>query len=119
VARLRQVLRFGQTRNLCSGRLTLGALERQSAQQAGPVAHRSARAGALTPTPTRFKRGRSANVKDGDAAILNDAPAAYIDCNEDVTPALRPLNILASSYDKRPAPGAFSPRSPRGPPPIV
>jgi hypothetical protein len=118
-ARLRQVLRFGQTHNLCSGRLTLGALERQRAQQAGPVAQRPARAGSLAPTPMRITHGRSADADDEDAAIQDDAAAAHIDGNENVTPAFRALGVLASSYDKRPALGAFSPRSPRGPPRAV
>jgi hypothetical protein len=118
-ARLRQVLRFGQTRNLCSGRLTLGELERQRAQQAGPVAQHPARAGNLAPTPDRLTHERPADADDEDAAIQNDAAAAHIDANENVTPAFRPLGVLASSYDKRPALGAFSPRSPRGPPRAV
>ena len=118
-ARLRQVLRFGQTRNLCSNRLTLAALERQRAQQAGPLARRGAAAGTLAPVTARFARGRSADVNDEDAAIQNDAPAAHIDCNENVTPALRPLGVLANAYGRRPALGAFSPRSPRGPPRAV
>ena len=115
-ARLRQILRFGQTRSLCSTQLTLRALERQRAQQAGPVAHRSARADRLTLTPTGFKRDASDDVNDSDAVIQNDAPAKHIDGNEGVTPALRSLGILVSSYRKRQPLGAFSPRSPRGPP---
>jgi hypothetical protein len=118
-ARLRQVLRFGQNRNLCSSRLTLRALERQQAQQAGPVARRSTEADALAPTPTRFARGHSINVTDEDAAIQNDAPAAHIDCNENVTPALRSLGVLANAYERQPALGALSLRSSRGPPEMV
>lgn len=118
-ARLRRVMRLGQTRELCSSRLTLREFERQNASQAGPVAHRSARVRGLMPTPTRFKRGRSTNVSDSDAAIQNDTPAARFDCHDTATPALHPLGFLAGVYDRLPAPGAFSPRSPRGPPPRV
>lgn len=118
-ARLRQVLRFGQTRNLCSSRLTLAALERQRALQAGPVAHRGTPAGTLAPVNTRFARGHSTDVNDEDAAIQNDAPAAHVDCNENVTPALRSLGVLANAYQRRPALVPYSPRSPRGPPRAV
>jgi hypothetical protein len=118
-ARLRQILRFGQTRNLCSTQLTLRMLERQNAQQAGPVAARSARVVGLALTPTRLKRDASDDVDDSDAAIQNDAPAKHIDCNEDVTPTLRSLGVLVSSSHKLQALDAFSPRSPRGPPLFV
>jgi hypothetical protein len=119
-ARLRQIMRFGQTHNLCSSQLTLSALERQSTQQAGPVAHRFVRNGGLTHhTPTRFKRDVRSRVNDAEAAIQNDAPAARVGCNENVTPALRSLGVLASFYDRLPALDAASPRSPRGPPRII
>jgi hypothetical protein len=73
----------------------------------------------LTKTTSRLQRGTRADVDPDEAAIQNDAPAARTDADERPVPALRPLGLLIRSLDIRPLSRAFSPRSPRGPPPFA
>jgi hypothetical protein len=83
----------------------------------GPVAQPSTRAQAgLSDVVVRLQRGMPTSVNDDDAAIQNDAPAAWIDAAERLTPALGRIGVLVCSCLHHPSTHAFSPRSPRGPP---
>ena len=84
----------------------------------GPLARPSTRAQAgLIDPMALMKRGSFPDDDDDDAAIQNDAPAAQIDADERPTPALRPIGLLPRTDDPRLPDRAFTPRSPRGPPP--
>jgi hypothetical protein len=99
---------------------TLKKLARHSKKLGGP--RRLQPAGtllALTGTTARLQRGTRADVDGDDAAIQNDAPAARTDADERPLPTLRPLGLLIGSFDIPPLSRAFSPRSPRGPPPFA
>ena len=70
----------------------------------------------LTP---RFQRAKRSHRGDDDAAIQNDAPAARVDAGDSAVSALRPIGFLIGYVDSHHRTRAFSPRSPRGPPPGV
>jgi len=100
--------------------MTLRALLKRPSSAGGPVVRPGFRIHSGLPyTTTLFQRGSHLGLNDYDAAIQNDAPAAQFDADEDVRPALRPLGVLASSFDRLPSSSVFSPRSPRGPPHFV
>jgi hypothetical protein len=66
----------------------------------------------------RVRRGIHAFLGDNAAAIQNDAPIAGVEADDSLLPSLRPLEIVRS-LDLQPRSRAFSPRSPRGPPPTA
>jgi hypothetical protein len=99
---------------------TLKKLARHSKKLGGP--RRLQPAGtlvALTGMTARLHRGTRADVNGDEAAIQNDAPAARIDADERQLPTLCALGLLIGSLDIPPLSRAFSPRSPRGPPPFA
>jgi hypothetical protein len=99
---------------------TLKKLARHSKKLGGP--RRLQPAGtlvALTGMTPRLHRATRATVDGDEAAIQNDAPAAHRDGDACPVPALRPLGLLIRSLDVPPLSRAFSPRSPRGPPPVA
>lgn len=101
--------------------VSLKKLRRQAKAFGGPLKRFMKRRlpAALTDTTPRVLRGASAHLDDDDAAIQNDATAARIDDDERPIPALQPAGLLHGSRDQRPRSRAFSPRSPRGPPPYA
>ena len=99
---------------------TLQKLARHSKKLGGP--RRLQPAGtlvALTGMTPRLQRATYAAVDGDEAAIQNDAPAAHTDADECPIPTLRPLGQLIGPLDIPPVSRAFSPRSPRGPPPFA
>jgi hypothetical protein len=60
---------------------------------------------------------RAASSSDG-VAIQNDAPAARVDADDQPLPSLESLGFVAGPVHSHPHTGSFSPRSPRGPPPV-
>jgi hypothetical protein len=74
-------------------------------------------AAGLTETGARLLRGTRTHLDDDDAAIQNDGPLAGVDADEQLIPALHPVGVLHRALDRQPRSRAFSPRSPRGPPP--
>jgi hypothetical protein len=86
----------------------------------GPIAHRSSDAQVVvTDTTAQIRRASRARLDENEeAAIQNDAPAAR-SLADSTTPVLRPIGVLSSSFYRLPATTAFSPRSPRGPPPVL
>jgi hypothetical protein len=99
---------------------TLKKLARHSRKLGGP--RRLEQTGtlvALTGITPRLQRATRADVDGDEAAIQNDAPAARHDADECPVPALQPLGLLIGSLDVPPLSRAFSPRSPRGPPPFA
>jgi hypothetical protein len=116
-----QTPRRGTVGKLCDAQsTTLKTLARHSKKLGGPRRLQPPRALVeLTQTTARLQRATRANVDGDEAAIQNDAPAARTDADERPVPALRPLGLLIRSLDIRPLSRAFSPRSPRGPPPFA
>ena len=116
-----QAPRRGTAGELCDAQsTTLKRLAHHSKKLGGP--RRLQPPGALvqlTAMTARLQRGTRADVGPDEAAIQNDAPAARTDADERPVPALRPLGLLTRSLDIRPLSRAFSPRSPRGPPPFA
>jgi hypothetical protein len=99
--------------------ITLKKVRRQIKSFGGPLKRfimRRATAG-LTDTSARLLRGTPQHFDDDEAAIQNDAPAARIDADIRPIPPLQPIALLPGGGDRRPRTRAFSPRSPRGPPP--
>jgi hypothetical protein len=99
---------------------TLKKLARHSKKLGGP--RRLQPAGtvvALAGITARLQRATLADVDGDEAAIQNDAPAARAGADERPIPTLRPLGLLIGSLDIPPLSRAFSPRSPRGPPPFA
>lgn len=72
----------------------------------------------LQDTTARMRRGSRAFLGDEVAAIQNDTAAATPDARDRLSPSLRPLEIVGS-LDLQLRSRAFSPRSPRGPPPTA
>jgi hypothetical protein len=71
----------------------------------------------LGDTKSLLRHGTVASDSDDDEAVIQDeAPAARIDADDGVTPALRPLGTLVSTSSALPAHRILSRRSPRGPP---
>jgi hypothetical protein len=70
----------------------------------------------LGDTKSLLRHGTVASESDDDAVIQDEAPAARIDADDGVTPALRPLGTLVSTSSALPAHRILSRRSPRGPP---
>jgi len=96
---------------------TLRKLIRHAKSFGGPLAKPAQRAlFGLSDVTARLQRGVHTNMNDDDAAIQNDAPAANIDADTRTTPTLHPLGLLDSALDRHPRTGAFTPKSPRGPP---
>jgi hypothetical protein len=95
----------------------LRKLPRAPKSYGGPVVQPSTSAEAgLSDVVVRLQRFIPASVNDDDEAIQNDAPAAWIDAAERLSPALGRLGVLARACVRHPNTQAFSPRSPRGPP---
>jgi len=83
----------------------------------GPLKRPSSHALAgLQDITARMLRGTHAYLGTDQAAIQNDAPVTGTDADDCLIPSLRPLEIVAS-LNVQPRSRAFSPRSPRGPPP--
>jgi hypothetical protein len=96
---------------------TLKKLLRHTKSFGGPLAHHPQRAlFGLTDLTAKLRRGTHTTLGDEAAAIQNDAPAAHTDADDALLPTLRPLGRLVCSTEQQPCTGAFSPRSPRGPP---
>jgi hypothetical protein len=99
---------------------TLKKLARHSKKLGGPRRFQPAdTVVALTGMTARLQRATRADVDGDEAAIQNDAPAAPTGADERPVPTLRPLGLLIGSLDIPPLSRAFSPRSPRGPPPFA
>jgi hypothetical protein len=96
--------------------LTLHKLARVARSFSGPVARPFARATIALPDGVRLQRGVHATLSDDDAAIQNDAPAAWVDADTGLAFALEPLGLLARACVRHLKTHDFSPRSPRGPP---
>jgi hypothetical protein len=83
----------------------------------GPLKRPSSHALAgLQDLTARVQRGAHAFLGDNVAAIQNDAPIDGVDADNGLTPSLRPLEVIGAP-NLQPRSRAFSPRSPRGPPP--
>ena len=95
---------------------TYRKLPRHPKSFGGPLADRSDSRGVVKDLTARLQRGSRAKLPSDDVAIQNDAPATQSDADDGPIPALRPLGLLIGSLDLRIQTGAFSPRSPRGPP---
>jgi hypothetical protein len=106
-------------RRLCDPQTTtLKQFKRTPHSFGGPVALPSQRllVGLTDPT-TRVTRATEADDDDDDAsAIQNDAPAARFDLETRGAPVLVPLGVLARPGTASLRSGAYSPKSPRGPP---
>ncbi len=86
----------------------------------GPLARRRrARARLLFDFTPRLHRTARVHVDDDRDAIQNDAAVASANPGDRAVPGLRPLGIVAGSLDRHLPALAFSPRSPRGPPPPI
>ena len=64
----------------------------------------------------RLRRGTRADLGSEIAAIQNDSPVTGTGADNSLIPTLRSLETIGSP-DLQPRSRAFSPRSPRGPPP--
>jgi hypothetical protein len=86
----------------------------------GPVALPSQRllVGLNDPT-TRVTRATETDDDDDASAIQNDAPAAQFDFETGGVPVLIPIGLLVRPVDSALQAGAYSPKSPRGPPIFV
>ena len=83
----------------------------------GPVKRPSSHALAgLQDLAARVRRGTHAFPGENAAVIQNDTPLNETDASDCLIPSLRPLEIIGA-LDVQPRSRAFSPRSPRGPPP--
>jgi hypothetical protein len=83
----------------------------------GPLKRPSSHAMAgLSDLSARIRRGTRAYLGEEAAAIQNDTPSTGIDADDCLVPSLRPLEVIGSP-NLQPRSRAFSPRSPRGPPP--
>lgn len=112
--------RHAKLQRVCSPQTTtLRQLKRQPHTFGGPIAQPSQRIliGLTDPT-TRIARATATDDDDDGQAIQNDAPATQIDADCAVT-VLTPLGLLVRSVDARPDTHTFSPKSPRGPPPVA
>ena len=100
--------------------ITLHKLVRVARSISGPVAHPFTRAQIdLSDGGARLERGMRPVVCDDDAAIQNDAPAAWVDADTPLAVSLEPIGLLARVCVHQPKARDFSPRSPRGPPVAV
>jgi hypothetical protein len=109
----------------CDGQRAEGSsiarrLPRHPKSYGGPLASltRSPRHGPRFDLSAHVRRAKTSPGNDA-AAIQNDAPAARVDAEDGPVAALRPLGFLVGAVDSHPRTRAFSPRSPRGPPPAV
>ncbi len=92
-------------------------LSRHPRSFGGPLKKPSSHALAgLQDITARMRRGAHADLGSEIAAIQNDSPVAGTGADDSPIPTLRPLEIIGS-LDLQPRSRAFSPRSPRGPPP--
>jgi hypothetical protein len=82
-------------------------------------ADRTQACNAQTATMRRVVRPRSAHVGDNRDAIQIDDAVASADRDGRTVPGLCPVGIVAGSAERHVPAFAFSPRSPRGPPPPV
>lgn len=97
--------------------LTVRNLARIARSFSGPVARPFTRAHpGLSNTGAQLQRGVRLVLGDDDAAIQNDAPAAWVDADTGLAFALEPIGLLARACVHQPSTHDFSPRSPRGPP---
>jgi hypothetical protein len=106
------------TRRVCDPQTTtLKQFKRTPHSFGGPVALPSQRllVGLTDPT-TRVTRATETDDDDDASAIQNDAPAARFDLETHGAPVLVPLGLLARPHEARLRSGAYSPKSPRGPP---
>lgn len=97
--------------------VTLKQFKRTPHSFGGPIALPSQRllVGLNDPT-TRVTRATEPDDDDDASAIQNDAPAARFDLETRGVPVLIPLGLLVRPHDSRLCSGAYSPKSPRGPP---
>jgi len=97
--------------------LTLHKLARVVRSISGPVAHR---VGALDLDGAQhLDHGTRPIFGDDDAAIQNDAPAAWVDADVRLALGLEPLGFLRRFGVRQPKARDLSPRSPRGPPNVA
>jgi hypothetical protein len=109
--------RRAAARRVCDPQTTtIRKFQRTPKTFGGPLAQPSVRAlVGLTDPLARLLRGRRANEGDEAQAIQNDAPASPVAAG----PVLEPqaLGAFVHAFEQQPHTRAFSPRSPRGPPP--
>ena len=92
-------------------------LPRHPKSYGGPLKQPSSHALAgLQDISARLRRGTHTVLRENVAAIQNDTSAAPADAGDHLLPSLLPLEIVGS-LDLQPRGRAFTPRSPRGPPP--
>jgi hypothetical protein len=103
---------------VCDVHTTLRTLRRQLKAIGGPLRKlkRQPAAAGLIDTTARMVRASRALTSD-DEAIQNDAPIVRVAADGCRVPTLLPLGVLPGSLEIRPSSRAFTPRSPRGPPP--
>ena len=105
----------------CDVHTTFRALRRQLKAIGGPLRKMKLKrrpvAVGLIDTTARLGRATRTLISDDDEAIQNDAPIARVAADGCGAPTLLPLGVLSRSLAIRPSSRAFSPRSPRGPPP--
>jgi hypothetical protein len=96
---------------------TLKQFKRTPHSFGGPVALPSQRllVGLNAPT-TRVTRATATDDDDDASAIQNDTSAVQYDLESHGVPVLIPLGVLTHPRDAGIRGGAFSPKSPRGPP---
>lgn len=108
--------RRGSTR-VCGPTFTLRKLTRVANSLSGPIARPAAHTLlGLSDGGVLLQRGTRAARGDDDAAIQNDAPAAWVEPDAGLAFALEPIGLLARVCVRQPKTHDFSPRSPRGPP---
>jgi hypothetical protein len=73
----------------------------------------------LTDPTARLRRGTRATSHNEPAAIQSDAPAARIEEDGRPVHSLLLVGLLPHAVDIRPRSPTFSPRAPRGPPPVA
>ena len=104
---------------VCDVHTTLRTLRRHLKAAGGPLRQLKRPRGAdgLIDATPRIARATHALTGDDDEAIQNDAPIARAAAGGCRVPTLLPLGVLPGSLEIRPSSRAFTPRSPRGPPP--
>ena len=106
---------------VCDAHTTLRTLRRQLKAIGGPLRKMKLKrrpvAVGLIDTTARLGRATRTLISDDAAAIQNDAPIARVAADGCRVPTLLPVGVLPCSLEIRPSSRAFTPRSPRGPPP--
>src|SRR5262244_383951 len=98
---------------------TVRKLARHLRSFGGPLKRPAPLQFGLTDPTARFRRATRATSHNEPAAIQSDAPAAQIDGVGRPVPLLRLVGLLPHAADIRPRSPTFSPRAPRGPPPLA